>query len=102
MPPYPVICYAAKCQQAAVFKIASHWSDGITAELKTYYLACPACLTKLYQVAMVKREACRQVPGETLDLPGIYEMHRGERDKTLRRRPDLEESSGQLKLQSFD
>ena len=29
-------------------------------------------------------------PGETLDEPGIYDLHRGERDRSLKRREDLE------------
>jgi hypothetical protein len=91
MPPYPVMCYAAGCPQLAAFKIAARWSDGITDELKTYSLACPACLSKLYASALAKRAACRLAPGETLDAPGIYELHRGERDKQHKRRTDLEE-----------
>jgi len=90
MPPYPVICYAPGCQAPAAYKIAARWSDGVTHELKTYHLACPACLPKLYTAAVTKRAACRLAPGEKLDEPGIYELHRGERDKTLKRRTDLE------------
>ena len=40
------MCYAAGCPNRAEFKIAARWSDGITTELKTYYLACPACLPR--------------------------------------------------------
>jgi hypothetical protein len=29
-------------------------------------------------------------PGEKLDQPGVYELHRGGRDRQLTRRPDLE------------
>lgn len=90
MPPYPVICYAPGCTAAAEFKIAARWSDGLTHELKTYYLSCAACLSKLYTSAIAKRNQCRLAPGETLDIPGIYEIHRGERDRTLKRREDLE------------
>jgi hypothetical protein len=90
MPPYPVLCYAAGCPHPAAFKVAARWSDGVTAELKTYSLACPACLPELFAAAVAKRAACRLAPGETLDEPGVYELHRGERDKTLKRRPDLE------------
>ena len=87
---YPVMCYAAGCPNRAEFKIAARWSDGITTELKTYSLACAACLPALLKSAMAKRAACRLAPGETLDAPGVYELHRGDRDQTLRRRPDLE------------
>ena len=36
--------------------------------------------------------------GKTIEThePGIYELHRGERDRTLRRRSDLEANSGGL------
>ena len=93
MPPYPVICYAAGCRSEAAYKVAARWSDGITHELKTYSLACPTCLARLFDSAMLKRAACRLAPGETLDEPGIYELHRGERDRALTRRRDLETSS---------
>jgi hypothetical protein len=90
MPSYPVLCYAPKCQNLAAFKVAARWSDGITDELKTYYLACPDCLPRLFSTAVVKRTTCRLAPGETLDAPGIYELNRGERDKKLKKRRDLE------------
>ncbi len=90
MPSYPVMCYAAGCPHPAAFKIAARWSDSVTDELKTYYLACPVCLSKLYALAVKKRTACRLTAGETLDAPGVYELNRGNRDKTLKRRTDLE------------
>ena len=90
MKPYPVLCYAPGCSRLAEFKIAARWSDGITDELKTYSLACLACLNLLFAPATVRRAGCRLAPGETLDEPGIYELHRGERDRSLRRRSDLE------------
>ena len=90
MSPYPVLCYAAGCSAPAVYKVAARWSDGTTDELKTYALACSACLPNLYAVAHTKRAACRLAPGETLDAPGVYELARGDRDRNLSRRPDLE------------
>jgi hypothetical protein len=87
---YPVLCYAAGCQSPAVYKIAARWSDGITHELKTYYLSCAGCLPRLFAAALAKRNACRLASDETLDIPGIYELARGARDRDLRRRPDLE------------
>ena len=90
MPPYPVMCYAPDCPNEAAFKVAARWSDGLTDELKTYYLACPACLPKLYASAVAKRAACRLAAGETLEAPGVYELRRGGRDKQLKRRKDLE------------
>jgi hypothetical protein len=90
MSPYPVLCYAAGCSAPAVYKVAARWSDGTTAELKTYALSCAACLPDLFARAAEKRAACRLAPGETLEAPGVYELARGTRDATLARRPDLE------------
>jgi hypothetical protein len=90
MSPYPVLCYAAGCSAPAAYKVAARWSDGTTHELKTYALACAACLPKLFASAAAKRAACRLAPGETLDAPGVYELTRGARDRALTRRPDLE------------
>lgn len=90
MPHYPVTCYSPGCSNLARFKIAARWSDGLTHELKTYFLACEECLTGLYASAVAKRATCRLAPEELLDAPGIYELHRGERDRTLKRRTDLE------------
>lgn len=90
MPPYPVLCYAPGCSRPAAYKVAARWSDGVTQELKTYSLACPVCVRELYAEAVVKRAACRLAPGETLEEPGVYELHRGERDRELKRRAELE------------
>jgi hypothetical protein len=93
MPPYPVPCYAPGCPRPAAYKVAARWNDGVTHELKTYALACPDCLARLFAAAEGKRAACRLAPGEALDELGVYELHRGGRDVTLRRRPDLEKPS---------
>ena len=53
MPPYPVLCYAPGCTRPAAFKVAARWSDGVTGELKTYSLACPDCLAKLFAAAVI-------------------------------------------------
>ncbi len=90
MSPYPVVCYAVGCEAPAVYKIAAKWSDGTTNELKTYGLTCGACLARQFATAMAKRAACRLAAGEILDAPGVYELHRGGRDRALIRRPDLE------------
>lgn len=90
MPPYPVLCYSPGCGAPAAFKVAARWSDGLTDELKTYSLACPACVAGLLAAARVKRAACRVAAGESLDEPGVYERARGGRDRTLTRRPELE------------
>ena len=90
MSPYPVMCYAPGCSQPAAFKIASLWNDGVTEELKTYSLACPDCLADRFEDAIQRRAACLLAPGESLAAPGIYELHRGDRDKTLKRCPAFE------------
>jgi hypothetical protein len=90
MSPYPVLCYSPGCRAPAVYKVAARWSDGTTAELKTYALTCAACLAGQLGRAAAKRAACRLAPGEVIDAPGVYELARGERDRVLVRRPDLE------------
>ena len=80
--PYPVLC--SGCGRPAGFKVAARWSDGATAELKTYALGCAGCLPLLLPKARVRWAACRRAEGETLDLPAVYELG------TLVRRADLE------------
>ena len=43
--PYLVCCTG--CGRPAGFKVAARWSDGATAELKTYALGCEGCLPVL-------------------------------------------------------
>ena len=90
MPPYPVMCYAPDCPRQAVYKVAARWSDSITGELKTYSLACAECLADLFQNARQKRDACRLAPGESLDVPAIFRLVRGERDQQLSRCEEME------------
>ena len=90
MSPYPVLCYTPGCPEPAVYKIAARWSDGVTQELKTYALTCAGCLAEWFARSRAKQAACRLAAGETLDVPGIYELVRGQRDQKLLRREDLE------------
>jgi hypothetical protein len=90
LPPYQVMCYAKGCPREAVYKIAAGWSDGVTGELKTYFLACEQCLAELYRAARVKKAACRLAAGETLGDPQVFEITRGRRDRELVRRRELE------------
>ena len=92
MPPYSVCCFQPGCVRPAVYKIAARWSDGVTHELKTYALTCENCLADWFRRSQAKQAACRLAPGETLGLPGVYDLTRGQRDQQLRRRLDLEES----------
>ncbi len=96
MPPYPLLCYTKGCGKPAVYKIAARWSDGITAELKTYALSCPDCLAEWYRGSRAKQAACRRAPAEILEAPGIYDLERGKRDRTLHRREDLEQQFASL------
>ena len=70
--PYRVGC--SGCDAAAGYKIAARWSDGATAELKTYALGCRPCLPVLLAKARVRWAACRRAEGETLDLPAVYDL----------------------------
>lgn len=90
MPSYPVLCYAPGCGRPAAYKIAAEWSDGLTRELKTYSLACEGCLPTLFADAKRRQAACRLTIGESLGVPGVYELKTGSRDTGLRRRGDLE------------
>ncbi|HWG42595.1 MAG TPA: hypothetical protein VN688_07395 [Gemmataceae bacterium] len=92
MPSYPIHCTTRDCPELAVYKIAARWSDGITQELKTYALTCPACLTEAFRRSRIKQSACRLTPGETLESPGIYKLVRGCRDPQLVRCAELERS----------
>ena len=87
---YPVLCTRLCCQRLAVYKIAARWSDGATAELKTYALACAECLPEVFRVSRQKNSACRRARGETLEQPGIYQLSNGQRDRQLERCSDLE------------
>ena len=91
MPSYPIRCYTPGCPDLAVYKIAARWSDGVTQELKTYALTCSSCLAQAFRQSCAKSAACRLAAGETLEVPGIYELVRGRRDPQLMRRGDLEE-----------
>src|SRR3712207_3574594 len=90
MPPYPVLCYTPGCGRPAAYKVAARWSDGVTSELKTYGLACDGCLAAWYDRARRRQAACRTAPGESLDVPGVYRVRRGQRDQQLERLVELE------------
>ncbi len=85
---YPVLCYS--CSAPATYKVAAEWSDGLTRELKTYSLSCAACLAAHFAAAKSKQSQCRLLHGETLEVPGIFAICRGNRDRQLVRRPELE------------
>ena len=92
MPSYPVLCTLAGCCRPATYKIAARWSDGSTAELKTYALCCQECLDAAFGRSLARYAACRTIRGETLEMPGVYELARGHHDQELQRRTDLEKA----------
>jgi hypothetical protein len=70
--------------------VAARWSDGVTSELKTYALACKSCVIELFRQAKVKRDRCRLAAGETLEVPAIFRLSLGARDRQLERCEELE------------
>ncbi len=88
---YLIRCTRKGCDRPAVYKIAARWSDGATEELKTYALCCAECLPEAYRASCQKQKQCRTARGETLEVPGIYLLSAGQRDRHLERRPDLEQ-----------
>ncbi len=94
MPPYQVYCSSPDCKNAAEFKIAARWSDGVVSELKTYALCCGEHLGPCFRAARARQKTARLAPGETLEPPGIFHMQRGQRDQALERLTDLERQHG--------
>jgi len=91
MPPYQLYCYTKDCKHPAQYKIAASWSDGVVSELKTYGLCCEECLPKWFERGRQRFKACKLIPGESLEPPGIFLLQRGQRDQTLQRLTELEE-----------
>lgn len=69
---YPVRCYGEGCKNLAEYKIAARWSHGASSELKTYALACEACLPQLFASSRARQKLARTLPGELGEEPGIY------------------------------
>jgi hypothetical protein len=90
MPPYPVLCYTRDCGRPALYKIAARWTDGVTAELKTYALCCAECLPEWFRRSRQKQKECRLTTGESLDAPNIFHLAHGQRDQQLHRATDEE------------
>ncbi len=91
MPSYLIRCYEPGCGRPAVYKIAARWSDGITAELKTYGLTCEEHLRAWFIRSRSRQAGCRRSKNEILDPPGIFLLERGARDAGLTRLAHLEE-----------
>jgi len=71
---YAVRCTTRECPREASFKVASQWSDGLTAELKTYALCCYECVPARFAEAQGKQAACSLSPGETLAPPEVFAL----------------------------
>ena len=69
---YPVLCQTIGCGETARYKIAAAWSDGLTRELKTYALCCPACIGVQFRLAEARQANCRLSPTEVIDAPQVY------------------------------
>lgn len=91
MPPYTIQCQA--CGAKASLKVASHWSDGETRELKTYSIVCDRCLDAALKMAKARYLHCQVLPGESIEPPGVWELGAGKSSGALVRRPDLENAS---------
>jgi hypothetical protein len=87
---YRIPCCSMGCTNEAVFKVAARWSDGLTGELKTYSLCCESCLAAEYWASRRKQADCRLAAGESLEVPGIYRLVRGQRDRDLQRLAEME------------
>lgn len=90
MKPYTIRCISPGCAELAHYKIASHWTDGIISELKTYSICCDKCLGGEFASSMERHKKCRTIAGETLAVPAIFDLARGKSSSDLKRRLDLE------------
>lgn len=90
MKPFTIPCITADCPETAQYKIASHWTDGIISELKTYSICCDKCLAGEFAASIQRHKKCRTIAGETLAVPGVFDLARGKSSNDLNRRLDLE------------
>jgi hypothetical protein len=90
--PFVVRCTESGCKEEACYKVAAEWSDGTTAELKTYGLACESHLEVLFRRSREKHDRCHVAEGETLSEPRIFRIEPGRRDRELMRLTDREAS----------
>jgi hypothetical protein len=87
-----VHCADKDCSEAAVYKIAAPWSDGVFTELKTYGFACADHLGQVFRGAETRKKHYAAHAGETIGEIGIYKYELGKRDKQLQRLSGLEEN----------
>lgn len=87
-----VRCISPSCEENAVYKIASPWSDGVFNELKSFGFACADHLGPVFRAAEDRRKAYHPSPGEVVGEIGIYKYEQGKRDRQLQRLSGLEEN----------
>jgi hypothetical protein len=89
---YPVRCYGAGCTELARYKVAAQWSHGLSSELKTYGLACEACLPVIYKSSVERQKKVKTLPGELGEAPGIYRLVGTWNDRELVRDSEREQA----------
>ncbi len=85
---YQPRCYAPKCGQPAVYKVAAPWSNGTSHELKNYGLACEAHRDSQLALARLHSQGLLLAEGETVGTVGLYRLDSSRRDVELKRFPD--------------
>ena len=92
MPSKTVHCSDPNCAEAAIYKIAAPWSDGVFTELKAFGFACADHLGPIFRAAEGRRKHYAAHSGESVGDIGIYKFELGKRDKHLQRLSGLEEN----------
>lgn len=87
-----VPCSHSNCSEPAVYKLASRWSDGTFAELKTFGFACSEHLGQVFRDAEARSRDYAPGPGEVIEEIAIYRFESGKRDRQLQRLWGLEEN----------
>ncbi len=85
---YQPICSAPGCQEAAVYKVAAPWSNGLSHELKNYGLACADHRESQLLIAQQHRELLKVAEEETVGSVQLYQLVPGRRDVELSKVPD--------------
>jgi hypothetical protein len=87
-----VRCCHAECREPAAYKIAARWSDGRSAELKTYGFACSEHVGAVFRDSEQRRREYTPSPGESIEEIAIYRYDPAKRDRLLQRLWGLEEN----------
>jgi hypothetical protein len=85
-----VVCSKPQCGKPAAYKIASPWSYGHFAELKSYGLACSEHFGDTYREAQRRSKLHAPSVEETVGEIGVYRYEKGKLDKELERLGGLE------------